>query len=41
VGIEKTVFEDVWFDEDERVVVVLVRPVARPQDQTTPVPGRT
>jgi transposase len=29
LGVEKTVIEDVWFDEDEQVVVVSVRPVAR------------
>jgi transposase len=29
LGIDKTVVEGVWFDEDERVVVVSVRPVAR------------
>jgi len=29
LGVEKTVIEDVWFDEDEWVVVVSVRPVAR------------
>jgi transposase len=29
LGVEKTVIEDVWFDEDEQVVIVSVRPVAR------------
>jgi transposase len=29
LGVEQTVIEDVWFDEDELVVVVSVRPVAR------------
>jgi transposase len=29
LGVEQTVVEDVWFDEDELVVVVSVRPVAR------------
>ena len=29
LGVEKTVVEDVKFDEDEGVVVVSVRPVAR------------
>jgi transposase len=29
LGVEKTVVEDVWFDDGEQVVVVSVRPVAR------------
>ena len=29
LGVDKTVIEDVWFDEGEQVVVVSVRPVAR------------
>ncbi len=29
LGVEKTVIEEVWFDEDQEVVVVAVRPVAR------------
>lgn len=29
LGVEKAVIEDVEFDEDEQVVVVSVRPVAR------------
>ena len=29
LGVDKTVIEDVWFDEGDQVVVVSVRPVAR------------
>jgi transposase len=29
LGVDKTVIEDVWFDEDAQIVVVSVRPVAR------------